>query len=302
VIGLTDTRRSLKHRETRSDGQVIDCATQPLPDGDTLVTFSDVTANENAARFLQEKNEALETAAQIKNDFVQNVSLVLRDPLQSVTMAAEMLADETAGPLNAKQKDYAEGAKRSALALLAMMNEIFDLASLDAGAIELTMEPVEPAKAIESVAAALSEQLAKAKVALEVDAPADLEPFPADPSRVRQILFHLVANAIGFSQPGQSVRVAARREETEMVFTVSDSGPGIPDAMRSRIFERFESHTRGSGHRGVGLGLSMVKAFMDLHRGQVSLTSEPGAGTVVTCRFPAGGIDESPAPPRDEAA
>jgi len=287
VTEFTDTRRSISHRASRSDGMVVDCDTAPLPDGATLITFSDVTGNENAARFLQEKNDALETAAKLKNDFIQNVSYELRDPLQSVTMAAAMLADETIGALNAKQKDYADTAKRSADALLSLMNDIFDLASIDAGTIELSIVDVEPARAIDAVSAALSDQLAKAGVRLEIDAPLGLGSFPADAGRVRQILFHLVANAIGFSSPGQSVRVGARWDEGDMLLTVSDDGRGIPAEIRSRIFERFESHTRGSTHRGVGLGLSMVKAFMDLHRGEVSLASEPGRGTTVTCRFPA---------------
>jgi len=303
ITGLTDTRRSLTHRDTRSDGLVVDCVTAPLPDGATLITFSDVTASENAARFLLEKNEALETASRLKNDFIQNVSLELRDPLQSVTLAAAMLADETVvGPLNAKQRDYAESAKRSADALLSLMNDIFDLASLDAGTIELAIEPVEPARAIDAVAAALGDHLAKARVALEIETTPDLGSFDADPRRVRQILFHLLANAVGFSAPGQSVRVEARREAGAMVFAVADQGRGIPAEMRSRIFERFERDTRGSSHRGVGLGLSMVKAFMELHKGQVTLVSEPGLGTVVTCRFPISRMREIEASPRDKAA
>ncbi len=297
ITGLTDTRQSMTLRDLRPDGLVVECVTAPLPDGATLITFSDVTASENAARFLQEKNEALETAAQLKNDFIQNVSYELRDPLQSVTMAAAMLADEAVGPLNAKQKDYAESAKRSADALLSLMNDIFDLASLDAGTIELDLESVEPAKAIESVASALSDQLAKSKVTLEIDAQPDIGAFEADPRRVRQILFHLLANAIGFSSPGQSVKIAVRREASDMVFTVSDEGRGIPADILSRIFERFESHTRGSSHRGVGLGLSMVKAFVELHKGHVTLDSEPGRGTIVTCRFPTSHMRESDAAP-----
>ena len=298
ITGLTETRQSMTLRDLRPDGLVVECVTAPLPDGATLITFSDVTASENAARFLQEKNEALETAARLKNDFIQNVSYELRDPLQSVTMAAAMLADEAVGPLNAKQKDYAESAKRSADALLSLMNDIFDLASLDAGTIELDLESVEPTKAIESVASALSDQLAKAKVTLEIDAEPGIGAFEADPRRIRQILFHLLANAIGFSSPGQSVRIAVRREAPDMVFTVSDDGRGIPAEMLSRIFERFESHTRGSSHRGVGLGLSMVKAFVELHKGHVTLDSEPGRGTIVTCRFPTSRTRESDAAPQ----
>jgi signal transduction histidine kinase len=245
-----------------------------------------VTANVNAERFLQEKNEALETAARVKNDFIQNVSYQLRAPLQTVTMATAMLADGTMGTLNEKQKDYAESARQSADALLALMNDIFDLASLDAGAISLSMEDVTPEQEVVAVSAALADQLAKSGVTLVSDMSAPLGVFEADPQRVRQVLFHLVANAIGFSSPGQTITIHARRDGKHMVFAVSDKGRGIPVDVQARIFERFESHTEGSSHRGVGLGLSMVKAFMELHDGSVRLTSTPGEGTTVTCLFP----------------
>jgi signal transduction histidine kinase len=286
ITGLTDQRLSLKSRDIRADNSVIDCATAPLPDGATLVTFADVTANVNAEMFLQERNDALVTAARMKNDFIQNVSYELRDPLQSVTMAAAMLAEETIGALNAKQKDYAESAKRSADSLLSLMNDIFDLASLDAGGITLALEEVQPADAIDTVAATLADRLAKAEVVLRRHVPEDAGAFEADPQRVRQVLFHLVANAIGFSSAGQAVDVSVRRDDAAMVFTVADHGRGIPEDVQARIFERFETHTEGSSHRGVGLGLSMVKAFVDLHGGEVALESTPGAGTTVTCRFP----------------
>ena len=286
ITGMTDSRQGLTRRDVRTDHSVIDCTTAPLPDGATLVTFADVTANVNAELFLQERNEALETAARVKNDFIKNVSYELRTPLQSVTMTAEMLADETVGPLNAKQKDYAQSAKQSADALLALMNDIFDLASLDAGALELSHEHVEPAREIAAVATTLSDRLVKAGITLKQDVLPNIGMFEGDPRRIRQIVFNLVANAIGFSSPGQTITVAARREATHMILIVRDEGSGIPEDVLTRIFERFESHTNGSNHRGVGLGLSMVKAFVELHKGTVSLTSAAGEGTVVTCRFP----------------
>jgi signal transduction histidine kinase len=296
ITGLNDARHSLKGRDIRADNSVIDCVTSPLPDGATLVTFADVTANVNAERFLQEKNEALETAARVKNDFIQNVSYQLRAPLQTVTMATAMLADGTMGTLNEKQKDYAESARQSADALLALMNDIFDLASLDAGAITLSMEDVAPEQEVAAVSSALADQLAKSGVTLVSDLSAPLGVFEADPQRVRQVLFHLVANAIGFSSPGQTITIHARRDTKNMVFAVSDKGRGIPVDVQARIFERFESHTEGTNHRGVGLGLSMVKAFMELHDGNVSLTSTPGEGTTVTCLFP---LARSPGPQSD---
>jgi signal transduction histidine kinase len=302
VTRLADAREGLASRDIRADNSVIDCVTSPLPDGATLVTFADVTANVNAEMFLKERNEALETADRVKNEFIKNVSYELRDPLQTVTMAAGMLADGTLGELNIRQKDYAETAKRSADALLALMNDIFDLASLDAGAIELAIEPVEPGEAIESVAAAVADQIAKAQVVLRQDVAEDVGIFDADPQRVRQILFHLVANAVGFSSPGQAIDLVARREADAMIFLVKDRGRGIPEDVRSRIFDRFESHTTGSSHRGVGLGLSMVKAFMELHHGTVELSSSQGEGTVVTCRFPLVGRAAAPLTTKSQKA
>jgi signal transduction histidine kinase len=111
---------------------------------------------------------------------------------------------------------------------------------------------------------------------------------------VRQILFNLLSNAIGFSRPGQTVTLAALRRDDEVVFKVTDRGRGIPPEVLARVFDRFESHTAGSRHRGVGLGLSIVRAFMDLHGGKVFIDSVPGEGTTVTCVFPAPTALEAP--------
>jgi signal transduction histidine kinase len=286
ITGLTDARLGLKLRDVRPDNSVVDCATAPLPDGATLITFADVTANVNAELFLQERNEALETAARMKNEFIKNVSYELRTPLQNVTMATGMLADETAGLLTQKQKEYAEAAQKSADALLSLMNDIFDLASLDAGTLELDNGAVSPANEIASVSSALADRLAKAKVVLKQEIAEDADTFRGDAQRIRQVLYHLLANAIGFSAEGQTVIISARRDHQHMVLSVSDQGRGIPEEALGRIFERFESHSNGSNHRGVGLGLSMVKAFVTLHHGQLDLRSTPGEGTTVICRFP----------------
>ncbi len=301
VTGLRDTRESMKQRETRADGAVIDCATQPLPDGATLVTFADVTASVNAEHFLQEKNEALETAAKVKNAFIQNVSYELRTPLQNVTLAVGMLEAEIAGTLSPKQREYVNAATQSADALLTLMNDIFDLASLDAGVLELKTEEVTPATEIAAVQAALMDRLAEARLTLEIHAPPETGLFRADAQRIRQVLFHLVANAIAFSAPGGTISVSAKREPSHMLLTVRDQGRGIPAEALARIFERFESHGEGS-RRGVGLGLSMVKAFMELHGGDVGVHSEQGFGTTVTCRFPLGMATGTPESDASKAA
>jgi signal transduction histidine kinase len=236
---------------------------------------------------LEERNDALEFANRVKNDFVHNVSWELRSPLQTVTGFVQMLADGTAGPLNDKQRDYAEHISRSSQALLALMNDIFDLASIDTGTLELDMAMVEPRVVVGAAVAGLAGRVSEAGIHLDVNVPMNLGPFRADPLRVRQVLFNLISNAIGFSEPGQTITVSAWRERDDMVFKVSDQGRGIPVEMQGKIFERFESQPGGTRHKGVGLGLSIVQAFVALHGGQVKLESEPGRGTSFLCIFPA---------------
>ena len=134
---------------------------------------------------------------------------------------------------------------------------------------------------------------------VDIDVPEDIGSFVADGKRIRQILFNLLSNAVGFSSPGQSIRILARKREDEVLFEVKDEGRGIPPEVKARIFERFESHTLGTSHRGVGLGLSIVRSFVELHGGRIDLVSAPGEGTTVTCIFP-GGRQESPSDGRSD--
>ena len=132
----------------------------------------------------------------------------------------------------------------------------------------------------------LEDRLAESSLHLLIDTPDDIGTFVADGKRVRQILFNLLSNAVGFSMPGQSIQVSARKRGGEVIFEVKDQGRGIPPEVKARIFERFESHTLGTRHRGVGLGLSIVRSFVELHGGRIELASAPGQGTTVTCIFP----------------
>ena len=135
--GLPDMRMGMACRIERRDGSVLDCAAQPLPDGATLLTFVDVTASVNVERALTERNEALERASRLRDDFVHHVSYELRSPLTNVIGFTQLLGDETVGPLNPRQREYADHIMRSSAALLAIINDILDLASIDTGSLEL---------------------------------------------------------------------------------------------------------------------------------------------------------------------
>ena len=292
VAGLHDMRLGLSCRIDRTDKHIIDCAGQPLPDGATLLTFADVSASVHMARALTERNEALENASRMRDEFVHHFSYEVRSPLTNVIGFTQMLSDGTAGSLNERQREYAGHIMRSSSALLAILNDILDLASIDAGSMELTPEPVDIRATIDAAARGLEDRLAESSVNLSIDVPADIGTFVADPKRVRQVLFNLMSNAVSFSVPGQTVRVTARRQAGEVKLEVADNGRGIPAEIKARVFERFESNALGTKHRGIGLGLSIVRSLVELHGGHIELVSQPGSGTRVTCHFPDGDLPQ----------
>jgi signal transduction histidine kinase len=270
----------------RRDGSVLDCSTIPLPDGGTLVTFQDVTDSVNVERALRERNDALVAADEIKLDFVHHVSYELRSPLTNIIGFAHFLGDTSIGPLTPRQLEYLGYITSSTDALLAIINNILDLASIDAGAMTLDLGSVDIRDAMKEAAKGVQDRLMQGDITLDIQAKADIGSFTADGRRVRQILFNLLSNAIGFSPPDSTVTLAAERSPDAVVFSVTDRGAGIPSDMIDKVFDWFETSARGSSHRGTGLGLSIVRSFVMLHGGHVAIQSQVGQGTTVLCTFP----------------
>ncbi|MBY0250892.1 MAG: PAS-domain containing protein, partial [Methylobacterium organophilum] len=301
VVGL-EARTARTCRLEVVDGTVLDCAAQPLPEGATLLTLIDVTASVNVERALTEKNDALEKAAQLRDTFVHHVSYELRSPLTNIIGFTQLLGDETVGALNERQREYADHIMRSSAALLVIINDILDLASIDAGSLELQREEVDVQATVEAAVRGIEDRLAESHITLALDVPEDIGSVHADGKRVRQILFNLLSNAVGFSDAGQRVEVQARRTAQELLLSVRDHGRGMPPEIADSVFNRFESHTLGTRHRGVGLGLSIVRSFVELHGGRVLLETAPGSGTRVTCTFPTDHAGEARrAPPEPKA-
>ncbi|CAN5159955.1 PAS domain-containing sensor histidine kinase [soil metagenome] len=285
ITGIDD-RISVPLKLERKDGSVIDCTTMPLPDGATMLTFQDVTDTVNVERALRERNEALETADQMKIDFVHHVSYELRSPLTTIIGFAHFLADPSTGPMTLKQGEYLSYITTSTNALLAIINNILDLATIDAGAMTLNLGPVDVQKTIDDATAGIQDRLAREHIQLNVHIDPAIGDFVADERRIVQVLYNLLANAVGFSPSNSAVTLRARRNDASVVFSVSDSGPGIPEEVKDKVFDWFESHANGSRHRGAGLGLSLVRSFVELHGGKVHVDSMVGKGTTVTCEFP----------------
>ena len=286
AITAIENRVEVPLKLERKDGSVLDCMTMPLPDGATMLTFQDITDTENVERALRERNEALETADQMKVDFVHHVSYELRSPLTTIIGFAHLLTDPATGPLTRKQGEYLGYITTSTSSLYALINNILDLATIDAGAMTLELGPVDIRKTINDAAEGIQDRLARDRIELKLDVDPNIGSFTGDSSRVVQVLYNLLANAVGFAPEDSTITLSAKRTERSIVFAVTDLGPGIPPDVKDKVFDWFESHSNGSRHRGAGLGLPLVKSFVELHGGSVRVDSHLGRGTTVTCDFP----------------
>jgi len=286
ITAIFSERRPYESQFDRPDGMVIACAALPLPDGGTLLTYSDVTDSKRVERALIERNEALETAGRVKSAFVSHVSYELRTPLTNIIGFTELLASPATGTLGEKQREYLSDIRSSGQTLLAIIDDILDLATIDAGTFELKLSPVKARGVIDAAVLGLRERLKQNDIELDIRIEPGIDEFVADGPRVTQILYNLLANAIGFSAPGGKIVLSCRREDAKLAFTVEDEGCGIPAEYQASAFDRFESRSNGSGHRGAGLGLSIVKSLVELHGGEIVLSSTPGRGTKISVRLP----------------
>ena len=298
VTGISDRRQAIQGQMARPDQSVIDFAVAPLPDGATLITFADVTDSKRYERALIERNEALVLADRLKSQFMRHVSYELRTPLTNIIGFTELMMQGPGTELTRKQREYLTDILTSSSTLLAIIDDILDLITIDAGALELKLAPVKVAGIVESAVLGVRDRASRERLNIDIRVDDDALEFIADEQRVRQVLYNLLSNAIGFSRPGDTVTVSAWREAGMMAFAVEDQGLGIPKEEQRRVLERFESRTQGSKHRGAGLGLSIVKSLVELHGGIMVLESEPGRGTRVTVRFPENG---TPAPVQADA-
>jgi signal transduction histidine kinase/PAS domain-containing protein len=273
----------------RSDGSTLQLATMPLPDGNVLFTCLDVSDTARVERMLRERNEALETAARLKSEFIANVSYELRTPLNAIIGFAEILSDQYFGTLTSRQREYSRGILESSQRLSQLINDILDLATIEAGYLELETGSVEICDLLKAVTVLSRERARMQDVTLRVKCPRGLGAIEADERRLKQALFNLVSNAVKFTPPGGSIRLEARIDEVEgdVILAVVDTGIGIAASDQQRVFEKFERAGPRNREAGAGLGLSLVKSLIELHGGSVAIQSGVGEGTTILCRLPA---------------
>ena len=301
VTSLSDSRRPLQDRLIRPDGMVLDYNVVPLPDGNTLITYVDVTASSGIERALRERNDALEAADRLKTGFMSNVSYELRTPLNSILGFASMLSAGIAGELAPKQSEYVADIQASSNDLLTVIDAILDLTTIDAGAMELRLEEIVVEDLLSQVANSFARRIDERDLTLNIEIAENAGSLRADSRRLHQTIGHLLSNAIGFSPTGATVRMGARRDGSDVLLWVADNGRGMDPEFQKKAFERFNAKPLAGGHRGPGLGLSLVKSFVELHGGSVRLMSKLQQGTTVICRLPdSGPLDVISSPPVDQ--
>ena len=289
IIDLNPTRTDKAGRIERTDGRLLDYATTRLPDGQTMMTFLDVTESASYSKVLKERNDALVTADRLKDAFVENVSYELRSPLTNIIGFADLLAGTEGDSLNERQKAYIEYIRASSVTLGVLIDNILDLASVDAGIAELNPEPLNVSVLIDKARAGLSASFPEVSgnsTNLVVEIEPNLPEFIADGTRIVQVLYNLLSNAARFSPPGGEIRLSVTHRADRILFIIDDEGPGLTDELRSAILTRLDNPSAGGRLRGAGLGLSIVRTFVNLHGGTISAQQREPRGSRIVVNLP----------------
>ncbi len=277
-------------RLIRADGTVVDYANVPLPDGGVLLSYLDVTDSVRVEFALRQRADALHEADRLKSEFIANVSYEVRTPLNTILGFAQILTEEYFGKLNRRQKEYSQGIFDASQGMMSVVSDILDLATIEAGMIALELDTIELHSMLAGVFGLIRERARRRALTLEFDCPPQIGWIVADEKRLKQVVFNLLSNAVAFTPPRGTVRLEAARQGDFVAISVSDTGVGIPQADQRRVFRSFERGSLSAAPQGgAGLGLSLVKRFIELHGGTVELQSPPNKGTTVICTLPAGG-------------
>ncbi len=292
VDALHATDATLREELELQNGAVLDWFSAPVrtPDGakvGRVAFFRDVTAERHAHHQLEQARQAAEAASQAKSLFLANMSHELRTPLNAVIGLADLLLLER-DPLVERQREYLGGIASSGRHLLALVNDVLDLAKIEAGKQALTLESIQIHDAIEDGMAAIVALAETRGVRLEPATIVAVPPVRADRVRLRQILYNLISNAVKFTDRGGQVRVRARRDGDRVAIAVIDTGVGIAAPDLSRLYRTFEQLALPSGDRppGTGLGLALTKRLVEMHGGTIDVESQLGVGTTFTVRIP----------------
>ena len=257
-----------------------------------LQTFAtqSVLAIQNARLFreIEEKGREIEAANRHKSEFLANVSHELRTPLNAIIGFSEVLLEKMFGELNEKQNEYVDDILSSGRHLLSLINDILDLAKIEAGRMDLEITKFDLPSALENALILVRERVTRRGIKLEPVIDEKLGEFVGDERKIKQILLNLLSNAVKFTPEGGRIQVKATHGEESAIISVADTGSGIARNDQEAIFEAFRQvgsdYTRK--REGTGLGLSLTKKFVEMHGGKIWVESEIGKGATFTFTLP----------------
>ncbi len=219
----------------------------------------------------------------LKSEFVATASHELRSPLTSIKGFVELLGASPS--LTAKQREFVDIILLSTNRLVDLVNDLLDVAQVEAGRVQIARRPVAVEEVVREVATLMQPRVAEAGQHLEVDVAPELPPADADPARVRQIVTNLLTNAHLYTPAGGALRVAVTADDSRVAIAVSDTGRGMDADQLAHVFDRFYRVRTAGGPSGSGLGLSIVRSLVDLHGGSIDVISTPGEGSTFTVRL-----------------
>lgn len=280
-------REARKGRMQRVDGTILEYSVVPLPDGNVLNTYVDITDTVKVEEALVEKNAALQEAEKLKSDFLANVSYQLRTPLNAMMGFAEIMNEQYFGELNDRQLGYTKSMIDAGNKLIALIDNILDLSTIEAGYMQMQPAEFKIKKAVEDVCNIAEEWARKQEINLTTKYAKSLDVMIADEQRFKQVLLNLISNAINFSDPETKIQVMVEKEPDYVVLKVMDHGIGLSDEDIAHVFQPF-AHAKSKQNKrgGAGLGLALVKNIVEMHGGYIEMQSRKGKGTTVSCYFP----------------
>jgi len=232
--------------------------------------------------------DQLSKANAAKNKFLGMAAHDLRNPLASIRGLAEFLRDGTLGPLTPDQRDLACTIHAASQDMLQLVNELLDVAVIEAGELKLTPEPTDLAALVEKEAHLVNIEAARKQTKIVLPALAHPASVSVDPHKIRQVVDNLLTNAVKFSPPGSTIRVELQAVAGGLAIAVHDQGPGIPDSERDRLFKDFgrTSVLPTAGEKSTGLGLAICRKIVDAHRGSIVAENLPTRGCVFRVTLP----------------